>query len=164
MEIHRSNDFANTDGHLATARTLARLLDDLVSVPGTRLRFGVDPLLSLVPFLGDAVGTALSGYLVVIAARYGAPASVIARMVLNALIDLVFGIVPAIGDVFDFGWKANRRNLALLESYLTSPDRTSSASRWLVGVALLVLGSVCVLTVVCAALVLRWLGGVVAAL
>ena len=111
---------------LDRARTLTRLLDTVAHVPGTRVRFGLDSLLGLVPGLGDVAGAALSGYLVLLASRMGAPQSVIARMLANVAIDTVGGAVPVLGDLFDVAWKSNTRNLALLEQVA---GRTSAAAR-----------------------------------
>ncbi len=132
-----------TDDPLARARTLTNLLDNAVRVPGTSFRFGLDPVLGLIPGLGDVAGAALSGYVVLLASQLGAPTAVIARMLGNVVIDTVGGTVPLIGDLFDAGWKSNSRNLALLERHLGQPDSTKRASRavvWLTVAALLLLG------------------------
>lgn len=127
---------------LSRARTLTRLLDSAARVPGTSFRFGLDPLLGIIPGLGDVTGAALSGYLVVLASRAGAPKSTIVRMLGNVAIDTVVGALPVLGDLFDASWKANTRNLALLERHLGQPTREAPASRtalWLTlgGLALL---------------------------
>ena len=85
------------------------------------------------PGLGDVAGAALSGYIVTIAARLGAPGFVLVRMLGNVAIDLAIGSIPLLGDLFDFGWKANTRNLALIERYVTNPDRTHRSSALMVG-------------------------------
>jgi hypothetical protein len=127
---------------LARARTLTRLLDTAVGVPGTSMRFGLDPVLGLIPGLGDVAGAALSGYVVLLASRLGAPTTVIVRMLGNVVIDTVGGTIPLIGDLFDAGWKSNTRNLALLERHVGQPETTTRASRavvWLTIAALLLL-------------------------
>lgn len=132
-----------TDDPLARARTLTNLLDNAVRVPGTSMRFGLDPVLGLVPGLGDVAGAALSGYVVLLASQLGAPTTVIVRMLGNVVIDTVGGTLPVIGDLFDAGWKSNSRNLALLERHLGKPESTKRASRavvWLTVAALLLLG------------------------
>ena len=132
-----------TDDPLARARTLTNLLDNAVRVPGTSMRFGLDPVLGLIPGLGDVAGAALSGYVVLLASQLGAPTTVIVRMLGNVVIDTVGGTVPVIGDLFDAGWKSNSRNLALLERHLGKPESTKRASRavvWLTVAALLLLG------------------------
>ncbi len=113
---------------LASARLLARLLDDAIAIPGTSFRIGIDPLLGLVPGLGDALAAALAGWLLVSAARLGAPRAVIARMGLNVAIDFLIGLVPGAGDLLDFFWKSNRRNLALLEEWRARPEAVARAS------------------------------------
>lgn len=132
-----------TDDPLARARTLTNLLDNAVRVPGTSMRFGLDPVLGLIPGLGDVAGAALSGYVVLLASQLGAPTTVIVRMLGNVVIDTVGGTLPVIGDLFDAGWKSNSRNLALLERHLGKPESTKRASRavvWLTVAALLLLG------------------------
>jgi hypothetical protein len=131
-----------TDDPLARARALTNLLDNAVRVPGTGFRVGLDPVLGLVPGLGDVAGAALSGYVVLLASRLGAPTTVIVRMLGNVVIDTVGGTFPVIGDLFDAGWKSNSRNLALLERHLGQPESTKRASRavvWLTVAALLLL-------------------------
>ncbi len=125
---------------LAAARLLARLLDDAVAIPGTSFRVGIDPLLGLVPGLGDALAALLGGWLLVLASRLGAPRPLVARMGLNVALDLVIGLVPGAGDVLDFFWKSNRRNLQLLEDWRARPAAVAreSAAR-VVGLTVLVL-------------------------
>jgi hypothetical protein len=146
-----------TEDPLARARALTRLLDSAARVPGTSIRVGLDPVLGLVPGLGDVAGAALSGYVVLLASRLGAPTTVIVRMLGNVVVDTVGGTVPVIGDLFDVGWKANSRNLALLERHLGRPEATKRASRavvWgtVVALVLLALGAALVAT-----LVVRWI-------
>lgn len=124
-------------------RRLARVLDELVGVPGTNLRFGLDGFLGLVPGVGDSVTGAVSLYAMLTAYRLGAPPSVLARMALNVFIDLVVGTVPFVGDLFDFGWKANKKNVKLVERYALHPERVKTSSRVMLAlVALLVVGGV----------------------
>ena len=115
----------------ARVRRLARLLDDVVRIPGTRIRFGLDALIGLVPVAGDFAGTALSGYVILAAARLGTPPPVLLVMVFNVAVDTLIGSVPALGDLFDVGWKANVRNAALLDRHLGAPGPTLGASRWI---------------------------------
>lgn len=132
-----------SDDRLARARTLTNLLDNAVRVPGTSMRFGLDPVLGLIPGLGDVAGAAMSGYVVLLASQLGAPTAVIVRMLGNVVIDTVGGTLPVLGDLFDAGWKSNSRNLALLERHLGQPESTKRASRavvWLTVAALLLLG------------------------
>jgi hypothetical protein len=105
------------DRNLDTLRRWAALLDNAFRVPGTNIRFGLDPIIGLIPGIGDLTTPVLSVLILVHGARLRVPKIVLARMVLNALIDFVVGAVPVLGDLFDFGWKSNAWNLALLERH-----------------------------------------------
>lgn len=134
---------------LARARTLARLLDSAVRVPGTNIRFGADAIIGLVPGLGDIGGAVLAGYLVILAQRLGMPRAVVLRMLANVAVDTLGGSVPVIGDLFDVAYKSNLRNVALLERALERPAPTTRTSRLMVvgtilGLALLVAGGLVV--------------------
>ena len=120
---------AVADRDLQRARVLARALDRAVRIPGTQIGIGLDPILGLIPGVGDIAGGILSGYVVLIAVRAGAPTSVVARMVSNIALDSLLGAVPLIGDLFDVGWKANTRNVGLLEQHLEQPAAARRASR-----------------------------------
>jgi hypothetical protein len=129
------------DASVGRARALARLLDSAGTVPGTNIRFGADALIGLIPGLGDVAGAVLSGYIVLVATRLGAPPSVVARMLLNIGVDTLVGSVPVLGDLFDVAWKSNQMNVALLERHLGAPVATRRASRWLVtGVVVVAIG------------------------
>lgn len=114
---------------LEQLRTLSRVLDSAFTIPGTDFRFGLDALVGLVPGFGDAVGALFSGYIILQARRLGAPSAVINRMIVNVGVDTVVGSMPLFGDLFDAGWKANTRNLALLEQHLEQPAAARSGSR-----------------------------------
>ena len=118
------------------AKGLARVLDDLIRIPGTNIGIGLDPIIGLIPGVGDMAGGLLSTYILMIAARQGVPTSVLMRMLGNIALDSVVGVVPVVGDLFDFGVKANRRNVDLLEQYLVEPRQTKAASRGVVAVVL----------------------------
>ena len=131
----------------ARVRSLARMLDSAVKVPGTNIRFGLDSLVGLVPGVGDLAGAAFSGYIVLAAARLGVPASVLTRMLANLATDSVVGAIPLLGDLFDVSFKANTRNAALLDKHLGAPTSARKASRWTVvavigGLVLLAAGAV----------------------
>jgi hypothetical protein len=115
---------------------LARLWDASIRLPGG-IAIGLDPLVGLVPGVGDAVGALVSGYIVLEAARLGTPAVTLLRMLLNIAIDALVGSIPVAGDLFDFAWKANLKNVALIEHHFADPHAARHASRaWL----LLVIG------------------------
>lgn len=106
------------DAALRRAERLATTLDQKFKVPGTNFRFGLDPLIGLVPVVGDVTAIALSSYPIIEAARLGLSKRLLARMAANVAIDGLLGAVPLIGDAFDFFFKANRRNLRLLRRHL----------------------------------------------
>ena len=100
---------------LQRLRRLAWLLDR--SIPLGPYRIGLDPLLGLIPGMGDALGAGMSIIILYDAARLGTPVHVLVRMILNVLVELVIGSIPILGDLFDFAWQANHRNLALVERH-----------------------------------------------
>jgi len=125
---------------------LSHWLDDGIRIPGTRLRIGLDPILGLVPGIGDAAGAVLAAAIVVEAVRQGVSRFTLMRMAGNVAVDAGLGAVPFIGDLFDAGWKANIRNLALLERHVDVPSKARRGDR------LFVLGLVGLLVLLCAAL------------
>ena len=147
----------------ANLRSLARLLDTAVTIPGTNIRFGLDALIGLVPGLGDMAGAAMSGYIVLAAARLGAPAPVLVRMVTNVAIDGVVGSVPLLGDLFDVGWRANIRNTDLLDRHLAEPAATRRASAGVVAGVVLALVLLAVGAVALTIAVLKGIGALLGA-
>ena len=126
-------------GGVARARALARLLDDLIRIPGTQIGIGIDPIIGLIPGVGDLLGGVMSSYILLVAAQAGAPTSVLVRMLGNIALDSLVGVVPVVGDLFDVGVKSNRRNVDLLEHYLGAPKETKAASRGVVALIVLTL-------------------------
>jgi len=114
---------------LRRARGLAHVLDDLLPIPGTRIRIGLDPILGLVPGLGDWISWMISGHLLWCAWKLDVSATTLIRMTAYLAIDAVFGSVPVLGTIFDIGWKANDRNLRILERHVAEPDRLRRESR-----------------------------------
>ena len=112
----------------AGLKRLAWLLDSAIPLPGG-YRIGLDGLIGLVPGLGDVVAALLSSYIVVEAARLRVPASVLMRMGLNVALELIVGAVPVAGDLFDFAFKANERNVRLLEASLDPPEQVQVLRR-----------------------------------
>jgi hypothetical protein len=103
--------------NLDLLRRWAVLLDSVFRIPGTRIRFGMDALIGLVPGLGDLSAPIYTAFIIATGFRMRVPAVVLARMVLNAALDMVVGLVPLLGDIADVAWKANLRNMALLERH-----------------------------------------------
>lgn len=137
---------------------LAHVLDEAVRVPGTNIRLGLDSVLGLLPAGGDLLGGVLSSWIILVAARLGAPPSVLARMGGNVVVDALVGTVPVLGDLFDVGWKANRRNVELVRRYVDAPRPVRRGSRAVVAVVVLGLLIVIAALAVVTVLVLRWLG------
>ena len=138
-------------------KQLAWLLDSSIPIPGTRFTIGVEALLGLVPVLGDFIGVLLSSYILKEAARLGAPRAVLVRMASNVLVEGLVGIVPIAGDVFDAAWKANQRNVRLLNAWLEHPQRTARSSSAFAAVLIAAVAGFLVLLGVLAFLALRWL-------
>ena len=93
---------------------LARLLDSSIQVPGTRLSIGIDPILGLIPGVGDALSLVAAVYIVAMGSKLGAPRRTVWRMGLNVAVDAVVGAIPLLGDLFDAGFKANTKNVAMI--------------------------------------------------
>jgi len=114
---------------LERLRALARLFDQAFAIPGTRFRFGIDALFGLVPGLGDLAGAVVAAYALQVARHLRAPGAIQLHMLANIAIDALIGTIPLIGDLFDFVFKAQTRNLALLDAWVASPQRTARRSR-----------------------------------
>jgi len=117
-------------------------MDSAYRVPGTRVRFGWDPIVGLVPGVGDFVTASFSALVLFRAFRLGVPRVVLIRMVLNILIDLVAGAVPVIGDLFDVAWQSNTMNFALLERHEQAGVTPTSGDWAIVLLAFVVVGGV----------------------
>ncbi len=99
-------------------RRFAHLLDEAFRIPVIGYRVGLEPILGLIPIVGDVSGFLVSGYLIFRASRLGLPREIISRMVYNAALNAVIGSIPIVGDLFDFFWKVNKRNVRLVERHL----------------------------------------------
>jgi hypothetical protein len=111
---------------LDTLRRMARLFDTAFQIPGTQITFGLDPLIGLIPGIGDLASPLLTIGILWHAARLRVPKIVLMRMVLNALIDAGAGSIPIAGDLFDFAWKATEWNMTLLERHAMPGRRATS--------------------------------------
>ena len=138
------NTNLTTEPHLLHAprlkrmRQLSKLLDGAIVIPGTKQRIGLDPILGLIPGGGDTVSAALSGYIIVEAARMGLPRSALMQMVGNIAIDTLVGSVPVLGDVFDVFSKANIRNMQIVETHVQLPMPRAKVDKLFIG--LLIVG------------------------
>ena len=113
-------------------RQLSHLLDNAIPIPGTPYRIGIDPILGLLPGGGDIASGLLSVYIIYNAAKLGVPQETLIKMVSNILFDIIAGTVPVVGDVVDIAWKANIKNLELLETHLQLPPTTQKANPWFI--------------------------------
>ena len=145
-------DAAN-DRALAALRKYAVLLDSAFQVPGTRMRFGLDPIVGLLPGAGDLITGFFSVMIVLHSVRLRIPKVVIARMMLNSGVDLLVGAVPLVGDLIDAGFKANLRNMALLERHARPGVQPTTTDYVFVGLCIAVL----VVLAVVPLLILWWL-------
>ena len=114
-------------------RVLAKLLDESITIPVLGWKFGFDAIIGLVPVIGDMIGGVLAGYIVLEAARADVPSFTLARMLMNVGIDTLLGSVPAVGDVFDAVWKANMKNVALLDRHLVARGAVAREKRSAIG-------------------------------
>ena len=103
---------------IAEFERVSRLLDSQWRIPGTGIRFGIDPMVGLVPGLGDVATGLVSAYIVLMARRLGLPNHVVARMAGNIALDVIVGSIPLLGSVFDLFYKANRRNFRILQEHV----------------------------------------------
>lgn len=118
-------------------RALAQFLDNALQIPGTTWRFGFDAIVGLIPVVGDLIGGLLSGYIILEAARAEVPILTLARMLANVGIDTLVGAVPALGDLFDAAWKANIKNVALLERHIAETAAPAHEARGVIGATIL---------------------------
>jgi hypothetical protein len=124
---------------------LALIMDEFIRFPGTKFKFGLDPLIGLVPGIGDTGSALVSAFALIQAARLGVPKILLARMSLNILINELVGIVPVVGDAFSFWFKSNARNYQIVKNHTAGSTGVSRRSDWVFVIAVLVLlfGIVC---------------------
>ena len=124
---------------LAWVERWTDLLDTKFAIPGTNIRFGADFLLGLIPGVGDSISLGFSGMLIVNMAKHGASSQLIVRMLLNVLLDTTLGSIPLLGNVFDLFYKANQRNLRLMQEHYEEGKHSGSAVPLLILVAIALL-------------------------
>ena len=133
------NKSATQNASMKNIAQLTRLMDKQFTIPGTNFRFGLDGIIGLIPGVGDVSTFAVSCYLLTLMAKNGASGYVMARMVLNVLIDTLIGSIPFIGDLFDFAFKANSRNLRLMQEHFVDGRHRGGAWKVVVPIILLLL-------------------------
>ncbi len=112
--------------NLQKIRKIAKLLDTAIGIPGTKIRFGLDPILGLIPGGGDLISAGISAYMIYLATRFGLERAEIFKMIKNVAIETAVGSVPLAGDIFDAYFKANMRNLEILEKHI---DKNEASDR-----------------------------------
>jgi NAD/NADP transhydrogenase beta subunit len=132
-------------------RKLAEILDSKFKIPNTNIRFGIDPILGLIPGAGDWLAGIISLYILIQAALQGGGTLVLSRMFINILLDVLIGAIPVIGEIFDVYWKSNIRNAKILQELRSNPEKTTTENRlwvWLVVVqfVILIFGTLFLLT------------------
>lgn len=147
-DLQQSDDKAVLSGQDRAIRRMRRwnhFSERAFRVPFTRMRFGWDPILGLVPGLGDVATGMFALFLLITAFRLKVPGVIRARLIINSLLDVVLGAIPFAGDIFDFAWKSNSRNLSLLEKHARG-EAKPGPSDWIFVLA--VLAALCVIIVV----------------
>jgi hypothetical protein len=136
---------------------VTRVLDELVGVPGTPIKVGLDPVIGLIPVVGDAVAAGVGAWVIAEAARFGVPRLVLGRMVLNLLLDLGVGAIPLFGDVYDLFFRSNSRNLDLFRRHALDPDASTRGERAFFAGLLLVIVGILWLAFVALGTLIDWL-------
>lgn len=126
------------DNRLLWVERASRLLDSQFRVPGTTWRFGLDPIMGLLPVVGGIPSLAISGVLILTMMRHGASGQLVVRMVLNVLLDTVIGAIPVVGNIFDFAYKANDRNVRLLRAHYQE-GKYQGSGKGLIALTILIL-------------------------
>jgi hypothetical protein len=124
---------------LQNMNAMARLMDSQFKIPGTDIRFGLDALIGLVPGAGDFATFLISGYMLTVLAKNGASGFVLARMVLNVVVDSLVGAIPLVGDIFDVAFKSNQRNMRLMQQHYMEGRHRGGAWKVIVPVLLILL-------------------------
>jgi hypothetical protein len=119
------------------AQFLADLLDRRFTIPGTSIRFGLDPIIGLIPGVGDLVANLTGSFILVIAAQLGVPKVVLLRMAMNIALNALLGTIPLFGDIISIWFRSNVRNVTLLQDYLGKPPKGAAFRDWLLVIAIL---------------------------
>jgi len=138
MERSANRERVVETDRLWLARFLADLLDQRFTIPGTSIRIGLDPIVSLIPGVGDLLANLTGSVIVIIAAQLGVPKIVLARMGIHIAINTVLGAIPIFGDVISIWYRSNVKNVELLERYVGRPSKRADSKDWLFVIALIV--------------------------
>ncbi len=136
---------------------LAWLMDNSIRIPGTQIRFGIDGLIGLIPGIGDILGAIISSHIISQAARIGVSKSILLKMAFNVGLDALLGTIPVVGDLSDFIWKANQKNIKLLNDYVLDPQKATAHSRFFVGILGFFIIAAILMIGIFSFLIMRWL-------
>ena len=117
---------------LLRLKLLGNRLDEIITIPGTKYKIGVDPIIGIFPVIGDLLGSIISIYIIYSGSKMGVSSQVIAKMSINLGIDFTVGLIPVFGDIFDMGWKANKRNVKLIENNINKTKENDSFSNLII--------------------------------
>jgi hypothetical protein len=149
--LSRAERFAAAERRIGR---VTHVLDELVSVPGTPIKVGLDPIIGVIPIAGDAVAALLGLWVILEASRFGIPRVVLGRMIANLVVDLGIGAIPLIGDVYDLLFRSNTRNLALFRRHALDPGASTRGEQgFFIGLVVLAIGLLWLV-----ATVIGWLG------
>jgi Domain of unknown function (DUF4112) len=149
--LSRAERFAAAERRIGR---VTHVLDELVSVPGTPIKVGLDPIIGVIPIAGDAVAALLGLWVILEASRFGIPRVVLWRMIANLVVDLGIGAIPLIGDVYDLLFRSNTRNLALFRRHALDPGASTRGEQgFFIGLVVLAIGLLWLV-----ATVIGWLG------
>ena len=126
---------------LIRLKLLSNRLDEIITIPGTKYKIGIDPIIGIIPVVGDLLGSIISIYIIYSGSKMGLSSRVVAKMGLNLGLDFVIGLTPFLGDILDMGWKANKRNVELIEKNIKQTSENSTLSNLIIAtLTILILG------------------------
>jgi Domain of unknown function (DUF4112) len=133
---------ASKDATLTRIRTITRVMDGIIPIPGTGRKIGLDPIIGVLTGGGDSVGFVISTYILLESLRFQLPKATLLRMLSNIMLDAIVGTIPFLGDFFDFVWGANTKNLQLLEAHLETPSQQKAADKRFILLVLIALAGI----------------------
>ncbi|MDC0526410.1 DUF4112 domain-containing protein [Euryarchaeota archaeon] len=117
---------------LIRLKLLSNRLDEIITIPGTKYKIGIDPIIGIIPVVGDLLGSIISIYIIYSGSKMGLSSRIVAKMGLNLGLDFVIGLTPFLGDILDMGWKANKRNVELIEKNIKQTSENSTLSNLII--------------------------------
>ena len=113
-------------------KVLSNRLDEIIIIPGTKYKIGIDPIIGAIPIIGDLLGSIISIYIIYSGSKMGLSSRVVIKMGMNIGLDFVVGLIPIFGDIFDMGWKANKKNIELIEKNITPTSENNTLSNLII--------------------------------